>query len=302
MPLTAHHQKQSKIIANHLDWQDLFGAQHYRCSNPEHKDEHASLFVYPDGMHCFGCGWRIYDIGEACRIFLGWNNAKTRRLLYNYLANHPPRAEKLEQLNPIPVRLINAWVDARCARDTKYLADKYSISSDVLDLALIGVVGDAFSIPHIGLDGNVWTVKFRRDDRKTTDGPKYWSYKGRGQHYLFPAFALWNYLKVQPPKRLLICESELDALSAMTHGYAALAVPSGANTNLDKWRGIWSQFVANNVTFYVAFDMDEAGQRAAASAQKYLSNFPGSLVIRLEWEGANDLADLFIRGGSPLGF
>ena len=292
-----HHERQDELINHYVNWQAVFGAQHFRCPNPSHQDDHPSVFVYPNGMHCFGCGWGTGDIWYACKIFLGWDRAKTRRQLFNFMQSHSsPRKDNNKQSNPLSIGMIRVWVDSRDTQDTKYLVDKYSVSSEILDLTLIGYTGNAFSIPHVGLDGRVWTVKFRRDDRQTTDPPKYWGLEGREQNYLFPAFALWSYLKEQP-ESLLLCESEFDALSALSHGYAALSVPSGSSTRLDKWEGIWGELAKREVVIYLAFDMDKAGQKAATKASLYFSKFPSILTVRASWDDANDLAELFVKGG-----
>jgi len=297
-----YRKRRQRLISIHLNWQNIFGAKHLQCPNPDNHvngDCHPSAFVYPDGIHCFGCGWRTTDLAEACEIFFGWSRKHTARWAYNYMATHPPRPEKTVQIKPIPLGAVDIWVNARTSRDTEYLLHKYSVSPDILDIAKIGYIPDrAFTIPHLGLDGRVWAIKFRRDDRESDKPPKYWSFENRGYHYIYPAFAVHHYTKQKTPQRIVLCEGEFDCLAALSHDIPAIAVPSGSATNLTQWAWFWQWMGDNGIILYLGYDMDDAGYAASQRAFTYLSkNHPGLLTIRLEWEGGKDIAEQLSEGG-----
>lgn len=297
-----HRAAQTKLIKQFLNWQDIFGATHLKCPNPAHADMHPSAFVYPNGIYCFGCGWRTLDIYEATRIYLGWTHHKARRELYSYISAHPPRGEKIKHNKPVPPEAVEKWIFQLHQEDVEYLREQYAIDEHVLAAAMIGHTGRAFSIPHLGLDGNTWAVKFRRDDRLKSDGPKYWSLENRSyHHHLYPAVALWHYLNTGMPKRILLCEGEFDCLSALSHGYAAVSVPAGNMTKLENWAWIWQEFADAEVVIYLCYDQDKPGRLAAQEAFSYFkTNHPTLLIIEACWEGAKDIAEYFNRGGKDL--
>ena len=300
--MSSRTRVQGRLIRKYINWQDVFGVGHRRCPFPERHaegDKHPSVFIYPNGAYCFGCGWHTSDILEACRIFLGWSIPKARRYLYGLLAQGRVQqtVQQSEAIKPVSPTLIRKWMNQRKPQDVQYLCDRYALSPIVLNRAFIGYEGNAFTIPHLGLDHQVWAVKFRRDDRKTQDGPKYWALEGRGFYYLYPAFAL-NWILNNRPSQVLLCEGEFDALSALSHNIPAISVPSGSSTKLKWWSGIWGRFADMGTTLYLAFDMDDAGQRARTAAFYYFErNFPNLLVVSLEWEGGKDVAEVLKARG-----
>jgi len=203
-------QKQRKHIRRYLNWQDLFGARHFSCPNPGHVDEHPSAFTYPNGIYCHGCGWQTSDITEACEIFFGWDRKQTHRRIFHYLMTHPPRIEEAAQVQPIPLKKIDEWANKRKALEAAYIYKIWGVSPQIQDMALLGYTGKAFSIPHIGLDGRVWAVKFRHDDRKEENtNSKYWAFEKRPLNFLYPSFVVWKATKQEPPKHIILCEGEL---------------------------------------------------------------------------------------------
>ena len=294
-------QKQVNFVRQYLNWQDLFGAIHLECPNPDHVDIHPSAFVYPNGIYCHGCGWQTSDITEAGAVFFDWNRKETHRRVFHYLTTHPPRADKVVQIRPIPLEKIEEWAGQRRALDGAYLYKVWGVTPQIQEMALLGCTGRAFVIPHIGLDGRVWAVKFRKDDRKKDNarGSKYWAFEKRPFTFLYPSFMVWAITKQEAPKRIILCEGEFDALAAISSGHAAVSLPSGANTALAKWAWFWQKLVEFEATVYLAFDKDNAGDHATQKAFHYFrDNFPKLLVIELVWDGdAKDVADLIAKGG-----
>lgn len=298
-------QKQINLINEFLNWQDVFGAGHLRCPQHRHhvrgEDAHPSAFVYPNGIYCFGCGWHTNDILEACEIFLDMRPDAARRKLLQHLKRRPPRVEDARQKQPIPLSKVDGWIKNLQAHDMAYIYKVWGIEPRIQQAALLGYNERAFIIPHVGLDGRIWAVKFRRDDRKGTEGTKYWSAAHRSFDFLYPSFEVWKMIKQDMPSRILLCEGEFDALAAVSAGHAAVSLPSGAATSPDKWDWFWDKLDQAGVSVYLAFDQDKAGQRAGRQVRHYLEKIvPDLLVIDLEWDGAKDVAELVAQGRNLL--
>jgi len=287
-------------IKTYLDWQSVFGEGHLRCPNAQvhvNGDQHPSAFVYEDGIFCFGCGWHTDDIIEACRVFRGWQPSKTIREIYHHLVRNPPRLRKDVRDTPFPIEPIERWASRLTAQDVSFIQRTWGTTPHIQRAALLGHTGDSFAIPHVGLDDQVWAVKFRRDDRIRTTGPKYWAARACSLKYLYPSFVVKSYLSVGLPRELFLCEGEFDALAALSYGYPAVALPSGVATRLDKWPELWTR-LSGNVSLRIAFDNDNAGNAAACVAFEYFSEaYPDLETQRVELPKDQDVASFLLAGG-----
>ena len=278
----------------------MFGRGHLRCFNPEHQDEHPSAFVYPDGIFCFGCGKTLTDIFEAVRIYYGWGYTEALRKLWPVATKTARVKTQKKRTRPIPDEVWQEWTAALDAASAAVLCQRYAITPAIIKHRKLGYTGVAFSIPHFGIDGKCWGVKFRADPRKKIEGPKYWALKPSLFETLYPASHFLHYLR-KPPRHLWLTEGEFDAMALHARKLPALALPSGVNTPLEKWQEFWKKLERAGTFIWLCFDKDAAGKAGVVAALDYFKTAtPDLLVGQQMWDGeAKDIAE-YLRGGGKL--
>ena len=127
-------------------------------------------------------------------------------------------------------------------------------------------------------------------------------YRGLSQHgYLPGAHAgIWNKEGVLNQKNILLCESLIDAMTLWVYGFTNVTTSYGVNGFTDELLAFIQQ--QNTECVYIAYDRDEAGDRAAKKLIEKLADLqvnatrlpvPPSLDIN-EWAlQENDFASVF---------
>ena len=152
-------------------------------------------------------------------------------------------------------------------------------------LGYTGGLGDAHThhclvLPYEDGLGRVRQLRYR--PLYDTGGAKYLSDDGAPQH-LFAVRAAEQAIGV-------ICEGEIDAMSAWQAGVKAVAVP-GAHA----WKDEWKWLFRNCRYVVLAMDPDEAGLKAARAMHQSLSSVVDVQIAPLP-EG-HDVNDLLVRRG-----
>lgn len=141
-------------------------------------------------------------------------------------------------------------------------------------------------IPWLDEDGGVWGLKVRRHTADvTTDKPKYHAVAGSVLELLY------GHQTVRSHAPGVLLESELDVLllAQEADDLCAAVTANGARSNFSL-RQLW--VLRKCVPIHVAYDADDAGQRAAAALRA-----KGPRYRPVPWpEGVKDLGD-FHRGG-----
>jgi DNA primase len=260
-------------------------------------DKEMSLAVYPDNIHCFGCKFHRNQPDEALAILLGITPEQALPLLPRYHSEsidaYRERAAQEANLDPLPASLAEVyhqmlWSGPRQHR-MKWLQarglSKYSIQHWQL-----GHDGNRFVIPLWGAEGQLLTLRYRRDDEYLDDKyPKYSGMKGRNGLYLFggsqpgDGTAIW------------VTEGELDAIRLWQEGINAVSATNGAGQvhKLPKMiRERWPLVQ----TLYIATDQDEPGHEAARLT-KLSAEALGFQTHRISWDGeAKDVTEALQLG------
>lgn len=210
-----------------------------RC--PAHDDARPSMAVYADGTgYCFACGYRAEGIGN-----LTWAAEHVRTQLAP-----PPTWELVQTYQRLlwgPFRARLGWL---LGRGFRLLS---------IEKFRFGYTGRAFVIP-VAAGQKLLTLKFRRDDRISEDGPKYWSWRGR------PA-AGYGLDQLFHERTVLILEGELDAALVRQElwrtdreDYVAIGLPGVAVQTPALLRQILRRGARGYV---VSYDQDLPGARGA---------------------------------------
>lgn len=228
-----------------------------------HAEKDASLHVYPDHLHCYGCGEHM-DLLD----FVAWQEKLDVRQEFDQLLDilesryvgmvptvPPPRPRKLPQ--PVPCSIAE-YFHGRLGSRREWFRRR-GFSEDTIDKQMLGYDRRAFAIPVWSPDGKLLTVRFRRDDEALGDEAemhaKYWGMVGRNEVYLYNAGALdlaqvWGFA--------VVCEGELDALRLYQEGIPAVSATNGVGAFHD---GLVKQVRACDPDkVVVAYDQDEQGR------------------------------------------
>jgi DNA primase len=294
-----------------------------RC--PFHPDTRPSFFVYPDGFHCFGCGWHgnVVDFVAAAEQ-VGWREALDL-LAGGHLgapkAVRPPapeeRAPTAEELAAVQVAWETCRRHLRDRRPREYLARR-GIPLDVAEELGLGywAPGVATRLEALGLVEAALAVGLLRRRRSPMgeELPRYWEpFRGR---VIIPDLtrggqARWltgraaddvtepKYLNLSLPKPLLgldtvegeeaaLVEGPLDWVAARAMGLPAVAT-LGAHVGRLKITSL-----ARFRRVFLLFDADEAGQQAARDLAKALGR--RAVIVPIP-KGAKDVADLLLAQG-----
>jgi hypothetical protein len=143
--------------------------------------------------------------------------------------------------------------------------------------------GDWIAIPYRNLSG-VWHNKYRN---LTDHGPKYHADHGSEGH-------LYNPKLLGPNSDVVwLTEGEFDCLSMVALGHDAIGVPG-----VTGFKEVWKHLFTDS-TVIVAFDPDEAGEKAAVKVASLFRNYhvfdayPDGMDLN-EWfvQDANDMFDV----------
>lgn len=265
--------RSAELIAEYLNLEDYkYDEKNKKSCCPFH-DEKTPSFVYNPkeyNYHCFGCGktvdlvdvimykdkcsfieavQKVFDIAEIAYSF-GEHKVKTRSQ-YHY--PHPEENKERKHVN-------------------EYLAIR-KISEETLDK--VDVREDEHGnivFNYYDLNDVLTMVKYRPSRKVAKGENKCWCQKGADTAHL-----LFNMHNVNTTKPLLICEGEIDCLSAIEAGYEnAVSVPLGAgNTHWIEENWEWLEQFDNII---ICADNDEAGIKLQKEATYRLGSWRTKFV------------------------
>jgi DNA primase len=211
---------------------------------PEHKDDSASLAVFPDHIICFGCKFRIQKRLDALAWLLKLNNWKEALYVaekYKYLPQTQQQKQSKYSRPPTwaEVRAYERVLHEVCEDRMDWLLSR-GLEQRTIQQARIGHNGAAFVIPVFDGNYDLITLRYRNDEAitgnfedvydedfeivKTKKIPKYRGWPGRNDATIYP---LW---KFEHDRRdvLVLCEGELDALRLWQENVPAITCTNGA--------------------------------------------------------------------------
>jgi DNA primase len=268
-----------------------------RCR--EHTDRHPSLNVYPDHLHCYGkCG--LHLSGEAAlRYLLKQEDVDVAHYTNEALDAYRQRAAEEAKRTPLPEALAVAYhkllLNMRVER-LEWLHAR-GLTDETIHVHALGHDGFRFTIPVYDADGNLVTIRLRRDDEYGLHRPKYMGMAGRNGLYLFPEDVL-SREENHDFDSLIVCEGELDALRLWQDDLPAVTVTNGAG-QIAKLPALVKQAFPWVTELQFATDQDEAGCEAARlgmAEARTLGFETGRVVWPLE-EG-KDVTEFYARGHS----
>jgi DNA primase len=229
-------------------------------------------------------------------------------------SNRPPNGESEpgpvathEQVRRWHERLMSDTDAAQSARS--YLVGERGLTMDVLETAGIGLAHKPddyratwwimIPVPHQsgGSPPPIVAVKgFGFDPaaagwKRNDDGGKIPRNAGSA--------ALYDLVPSDPfDTPVVVCEGEIDALSALSHGFNAVTGTNGAGTFRDEWAGNLARLApAQNHGVVVAFDGDDTGRKYAPEAAETLHET--GLTVRIaSLPDGQDVNDVLVSGGS----
>lgn len=157
-----------------------------------------------------------------------------------------------------------------------------------------------FIIPVLDAYGQIDAVMGRTtlsaEDMKTVDFPKYWNTPYKKTRSLFGLNkAIPTVLRTG---QIIVAEGNLDVITAHQAGLKNVVAASSAA--LSKHQLFLAARYAN--TILLAFDKDEAGERATESIMKKYSALAKKLgvsLLPLKFYGGKDLDEMIVNGGIP---
>ncbi len=248
---------------------------------PYHGDENPSLAIYPDHVHCFGCG-----VHKRALDFVREFPAGTVEVRYQSAGARRGRVETPY----IPKSLVEAYVRRLWEREDKlsYLRGRGFRDETIAELKF-GYAFGAYSIPVLDGRGNPVQLRFRRDEDEDDTGPKYYGIAGSNGTRLY----LGHDLVYRGGEDVWLCEGEFDAALLHQEGLCAVSFTNGAGAFKPDDAGLFG----SSDRIIVAFDQDCAGD---AGARRIAEVFPAGRVVRASWprELGKDLGELItLLGG-----
>jgi DNA primase len=175
--------------------------------------------------------------------------------------------------------LPNDWVD-----NSTWLSDVRGIAIETQNRFDAGyaVMRDAVGMPWMDEHGRIVTVKYRRA------GDKAFWYEPRIEGGRLKSM-LYGFHLAKSSKLIVVCEGEIDAMSVVQSGYAAVAL-GGANFS-DQQASLLRNSIADEIVVFT--DNDEAGRRVRkAIIDKLVGHKRVSVVdwaFAGHWKDANDV-------------
>jgi hypothetical protein len=277
-----------------------------KCPDSIHKhrakqtDKNQSLAVYPDNLHCYGCGFHRNNRLEALAFLLGVTEEEAKKVAEKYtneaLDAYRERAATEARRDPLPFALAQLYNTAlmgpnapRAHRQDWLLAR--GITLETAEDVHLGHDGNRYVIPIFDADMKLIALRYRRDDAYLDESyPKYMGMKGRNGLYLYPEWLIERDTR----KFLVICEGELDALRLWQEGYPAVSATNGAG-QAHKLPALIRERWPRIHTLCVATDQDEPGEEAARLTIAAAEGL-GMKAMRLRWEEGKDVTEALQLG------
>ncbi len=272
-----------------------------------HADRHSSLGIWPDHLHCFGCGVHkgVLDyLAEQENLDIErdfWGTVEALAGKYGVASAAPmshPRQETPRKAPPLPLGASLArGYHERLGDKRRWYRDR-GLRDGIVDGQLLGHDGRAFTIPVWHPSGELLTIRYRRDESLSSGGPKYWGIEGRNETLLYNQGALDGSWLV------VITEGELDCLRLWQEGIPAVSSTNGAGGMIGIWEQVSPRF-SRVVRMVVALDQDEGGRQAAAQLAKAINgrnprSVSRSRAVILKWDKrlGKDVTELAQRRGT----
>ncbi len=276
----------------------------FKCLNPSHDDQHPSMSYYDKGnlVKCFSCG-ATYDLFDLIGIDYGLHEFKAQKAQAEALyptgiidkplfanqaypttnTKNKSKAEAAMQSTNDNTASTTPAIDPESfhqhIHQTTYFQDR-GISQEVIDRFKLGYDPSTKQV--------IMPVKGEFYIRRSTD-----PMAQNKDRYRLPAGIkkeLFNAEALSQKKPVFITEGIIDALSIITAGHEALALPAATDTNLLKDE-IQKRIEAQSLPeLILCLDNDEAGQKAAHELSEYLKKekLPHSAaIIPKEYKDAN---------------
>lgn len=268
-----------------------YGDAAVKVTCPVHNDPSASLAVYPDNIHCYGCGFHRNNLDEALAILLGITPAEAFERLDSLQGAYVAQAKV--DLPPLPTgkaRMYHRFLREQMSQRLEWLYAR-GLTDATIDEALLGHDGFRFTIPVFDQHNQLVTLRFRKDDTVPDDEgertPKYSGMKGRNQLYLYGA----NWLAGDT---VIVTEGELDALRLWQTGLCAVSATNGAGRTA-RVPALLRELSEQVDTIVAATDADAAGDKAAVQTAKAAEEV-GCRVKRLRWLEGKDVTEALCKG------
>lgn len=293
--------------------EDVIGDYAVKIKCPQHKDKVRSLAVYPDHLHCFGCGFHLnlwpgpasstpLNDQNPLAFLLGKTNEEAIALAPKYtnatLDAYRERAATEARRDPMPGSLALIYNEILLTGRRQQRADwlkARGLTVWTIHGNYLGHDGMRFVIPVYDAEENLITLRYRRDDdycEETT--PKYSGVKGRNGFYIYPE----QLIARAQPETLVLCEGELDALRLWQERIPAVTATNGAGQAPKVIAAIKERYPCVK-SFIIATDMDEPGQEAAQVAADAAVT-AGYQVGRIEWTLGKDVTEALQLGSLNL--
>lgn len=283
------------------------------CRFPGHKDDTASLAVYPGHVWCYGCGKAVMRRMEALAFLLGWYKvlsngdlvADWRRAIgvadkytVDSLDAYRERAAVAARKDPLPNVLAEAYYGLMVGRRSDRMEWLFGrgLTTETINRFCLGHDGTRFTIPFYDNAGQLITIRFRRDDfygLETWDGrprPKYEGIAGRNGLLLFGGWLL-------KPEHVavVVCEGELDCVRLWQEGIPAVSPTNGAR-NLKHIVRLLEEYPQIRY-LWIASDQDDTGHAGAQELAEAAAT-RGLSTQRLTWprEWGKDVTEFYASG------
>jgi len=276
----------------------------FKCLNPSHDDQHPSMSYYDKGnlVKCFSCG-ATYDLFDLIGIDYGLHEFKAQKAQAEALyptgiidkplfanqaypttnTKNKSKAEAAMQSTNDNTASTTPAIDPESfhqhIHQTTYFQDR-GISQEVINRFKLGYNPSTKQV--------IMPVKGEFYIRRSTD-----PMAQNKDRYRLPAGIkkeLFNAEALSQKKPVFITEGIIDALSIITAGHEALALPAATDINLLKDE-IKKRIEAQSLPeLILCLDNDEAGQKAAHELSEYLkkNKLPHSAaIIPKEYKDAN---------------
>jgi DNA primase len=229
-----------------------------RC--PAHKERSASLAVYPDHVHCFGCGFHSVGV-DALALLLKTDNetaaAQWSKYTSEAIDSYRERATEHAKSSPLPIKHAELFCNqlfGRFHQRLEWLTAR-GLTLETIGDNLIGHNGEQFTIPIFDDNGNLISFRYRADPLycrpEFVRQHKYVGMAGRNGRYLYPAPDVMADMRDWS----VLCEGEFDTLLARQDGLPAATLTNGAG----QMKRLPAMLPSHIKTAYVAADIDEAG-------------------------------------------
>lgn len=296
-----------------------------RCPMKEkHRDTEPSLRVYPDNIHCYGCGFHIARrrLYASFALLLGWwdghgddyeaaMRVKLELDLSKYYRSsveaYRERAREDAAKKPMntAVATVYHWNLMHTRKDRiKPLLKKRGITEEALARFQIGYDGTRYTIPLYSPDGKLLTIRYRRDDKYDKTGPKYEGTYGRNGLFLYPMDKLAAYGAADAEALaqggvIRVVEGELDAVTLWEQGMVAVSPTNGAGQVKHVLRLLNESLPERTWKLLVIMtDQDEAGHKAAEELAQACVE-AGQKYTRALWDAevGKDITEYLLNNG-----